>query len=128
MSIPISIPSFGGDATVGAVSTGYPFQPRVDVTNVLGASDGVDANTQVKLGSFSITGTATGTATDVITFPTAFPAATDGVLLTLTSLGGAVINGGAVGTAISAAGVTVSVDITTAGTTDVTGTWLALGH
>ena len=128
MSIPISIPSFGGDATVGAVSTAYPFQPRVDVTNVLGASDGVDANTQVKLGSFSITGTATGTATDVITFPTAFPAATDGVLLTLTSLGGAVLNGGAVNTVMSASGMTVSVNITTAGTADVTGTWLALGH
>ena len=128
MSLPISLPSFGGDATVGAVSTTYPFQPRVDVTNVLGASDGVEADEQVKLGTFSITGTATGTATDVITFPTAFPTATDGVLLTFTSLGGASISGGPVATAVSATGVTVSVDITTAGTGDVTGTYLALGH
>lgn len=128
MSQPISLPSFGGDAPVGAIATQYPLQPGVDVLNVLGASTGVAATAIVKLGTFSVAGTATGTVSDAITYAEAFPTSTDGVLCTLTSLGGAVINGSPVVSASSATGVTIAVDITTAGTADITGTYVAIGH
>lgn len=128
MSQPVTIPSFGGDATVGSVATDYPFQPNVDVTNVLGASDGVASNELVKIGTFSITGTAAGAVDDAITFAHAFPTACDGVLLTFTALGGATINGGAYAANVAATGFNATVDITTAGTANVTGYYVAFGH
>ncbi|NMP20766.1 hypothetical protein [Sulfobacillus harzensis] len=128
MSNPVVLPSFGGDKSVGSVATAYPFQPGVDLTNVLGASDGVASTELVKIGTFSVTGTASGSADDAITFAHAFPNATDAVLLTFTALGGATINGAAYAASVSATGFTATVDITTAGTGDITGVYVAFGH
>ena len=128
MSEPVVLPSFGSDKTVGSIATSYPFQPGVDVTNVLEASDGVASNELVKIGTFSIPSTATGTADDAITFAHAFPTATDAVLLSFTALGGATINASAYAASVAASGFHATVDITTAGTTDITGVYVAFGH
>ena len=126
----VSIPQFGAQETVGAIATTYPFAAGTDVTQALIASDGFQALEYVKTGTFSIVSTATGVATDAVSFTNAFPAACDAVLLTLTSLGGAVLNGGAYAPTanVSATGFTASASITTAGTTNITGTWVAFGH
>lgn len=120
----------GGQETVGPTTLEYPFVAGSDVTQALVASDGLQAVEYVKTGTFTITGTAIATATDAITFTNEFPNACDAVLLTLSSLGGAVINGGAVAPTanVSKTGFTASADITTAGTGNVTGTWVAFGH
>ncbi len=135
MSTPVVIPSFGGDATVGTVATTYPFTPGIDTvlqtaeqTGALAAGSGLHAGGIVQVGTFSVTGTATGTATEAITFATAFPTSCSAVMVSLTGLGAAVINGGAYATSPSATGVTVNVDITTAGTGDVTGNYVAYGY
>ena len=135
MSQPIVLSSFGGDATVGSIATDYPLTPGVDVnfqsaaqTGALAASAGLTAGELVKAGTFSVAGTAAGTIDEAIAFATAFPTATDAVLLTFTSLGGAVINGGAYAASVAASGFNATVDITTAGTADVTGYYVAFGH
>lgn len=128
MSNPIVLPSFGGDASVGSVATTYPFQPGVDVTNVLGASNGVASNELVKIGTATLSVAAAGTAADAITFADAFPTACDAVLLTLGGLGGATVNGGVYAASVSATGFTASLDVTTAGTGSVTAYYVAFGH
>jgi hypothetical protein len=124
MSLPVVLSSFGGDAAVTSVSTHYPFQAGVDVPDAVQGPPGE----QVQIGTFSVAGTAAGTATEAITLSTAFPTACDAVLLTLTSLGGAVINGGPVAADVAPTGFTATVTVTTAGTAAITGYWLALGH
>ena len=128
MSDPIVLPSFGGDARVGSIATQYPFQPGVDVTNVLGASQGAASTETVKIGTVSVSVAAAGTASGTVAFAAAFPTSTDSVMLTLGGLGGAVINGGPVAASITATGFDATVDVTTAGTGDVTVYWMALGH
>ncbi len=122
-----------GNIPDGTAFSAYPLVPGVDVahdTTDLAISDGLSASTLVKTGTFSIVSTATGVATDAITYTNAFPNATNVVLLTLTGLGGAVLNGGSYAPTadVSNTGFTASVSITTAGTTNVTGTWVAFGH
>lgn len=128
MSNSVTLQEMGGQSTVGGIATQYPFAAGVDVTQTMETSDGFQAVELVKTGTFSIVSTATGVATNAITFSNAFPAACDGVLLTFTSLGGAVINGGPYAASVTAAGFTASTSITTAGTTNITGTWVAFGH
>lgn len=135
MSDPIVLQTMGGDATVGGIATTYPFTLGVDTNSptaasvgALAAGSGLTAGALVQLGTFSITGTAAGTVDDAVIFATAFPTATDGVLLTFTSLGAAVINGGAYAASVTASGFNATVDITTAGTGDVTGVYVAFGH
>ena len=135
MSQPIVIPSFGGDASVGAIQTQYPFTAGVDfpmptAANIgaLAASNGVQAGELVKIGTATLAvGTAT-TATDAITFADAFPTACDGVQLTLSGLGGAVVNGAPYAASVSASGFTASLDVTTAGSGNVTAYYVAFGH
>jgi hypothetical protein len=103
----------GGQETVGSVQAAFPFE----LTGL-----------NVQYGTFSCTGTATGTQSDAIAFSGAFATATDLVLLTYTSLGGAVVNGGPVAASVTANGFTATVDVTTAGTGAVTGYYVAFGH
>lgn len=120
-----------------AAFSGYPLAPGTDVAHdnaadvgALAASDGIQAGELVKAGTFSVTAAATGDQTDAITFTTAFPTACDAVLFGLSSLGtaAAAINGGPFAASISKTGFTATLDITTAGTGNVTGYWVALGH
>jgi hypothetical protein len=126
----VVLPQFGAQETVGAIATEYPFTVGVDVTQTIETSDGFQAVELVKSGTFSIVSTATGVASDAVTFTNAFPAACDFVLLTLSGLGGAVINGGSYAPTadLSKTGFTASASITTVGTTNITGTWVAFGH
>lgn len=124
MSLPVVLPSFGGDATVTTVTTTYPFAAGRDVPDAVQGPTGE----QLQLGTWSVSGTEVQTASVAVTFASAFPTATDAVLVSLTSLGGAVINGGAAVTRATVSGCTIAVDVTTAGTGDITGTYLALGH
>ena len=126
----VVLPQFGAQETVGAIATSYPFAAGVDVTQTIETSDGFQAVELVKSGTFSIVSTATGVASDAVTFTNAFPTACDFVLLTLSALGGAVINGGAYAPTadLSKTGFTASASITTVGTTNITGTWVAFGH
>ncbi len=126
----VTLPVFGGQESVGSMQVGYPFTAGTDVTQTLVASDGLQAVEYVKVGTFSVNAAATGEQTDAITFAHAFPNACDAVVFGLTSLGTttAVINGGPVAASVTAAGFTATVDVTTAGTGNVTGYYVAFGH
>ena len=128
MSESVGIPAYGGRQTVGAISTTYPFQPGVDVTGVLATGSGLAAVESVQAGSFSVSVAAAGTSTAAVTFSPAFPSACDAVLLTLNGLGGAVVNGAPYAASVASGGFTASLDVTTAGTGSVSGSWVALGH
>jgi len=128
MSQQVGIPVYGGRETVGAVATAYPFQAGVDLTGVLATGSGLAAVETVQAGTVIFTVTAAGTATDAVAFATAFPTACDAVIVSLGGLGGAVVNGPAYAADVTSAGFTASLDVTTAGTAAVTGTWIAFGH
>lgn len=135
MSQPIVFSSFDGDHPVGAIATQYPLTPGVDVSHdtaagvgALAASNGAHAGELVKIGTATLAVGSSGTATDAITFADAFPTACDGVQLTLGGLGGASLNGGPYAASVSASGFTASVDVTTAGSGNVTAYYVAFGH
>ena len=137
MSVPVVFPQFGGQSTVSAISTQYPFTPGVDVLHdtpagigALAASDGLSVGELVKTGTFSVSAAATGAQSEAVTFTNAFPTACDAVVFGLTSLGStaAVVNGGPVASSVSKTGFTATVNVTTAGAGSVTGYWIAFGH
>ncbi len=119
----------------GKSFSAFPLVPGVDVSHdtatgvgALTAGSGLVAGETIQLGTFSVATTTTGTISDVITFAKAFPSACDGVLVSFTGIGGAVINGGPYVTSESSTGATVNVDVTTAGTSNATGVYVAFGH
>ncbi len=135
MSEPVVFSSFGGDSTVGSIATQYPLAPGVDVLHdtaagvgALAASNGAVAGELVKVGTATLAVGTAATATDAITFTEAFPTACDAVLLTLGGLGGAVVNGPAYAASVSTSGFTASLDVTTAGSGNVTAYYVAFGH
>ncbi|MFX4302986.1 hypothetical protein ACOJUR_12140 [Alicyclobacillus tolerans] len=119
----VVLQQFGGDSTVGSVSTSYPFQ-----NNSLAALADFLPNQTFAVGSGSISVAATGAQTATVTFANPFSTSVDLVIPSIGNLGGAVLSGTVSSSNATVSGFTVNIDVATAGTGDATFYYLALGH